>query len=82
MTVQDLLDAANAALAGSTAISISDIYGAVTAMNEGFDECVSLISCPTEEVCNNGCDDDFDGDIDCDDADCDGIGDCDSPDPS
>jgi hypothetical protein len=69
MTVQELLDAANAALAGSTAISISDIYGAATSMNEGFDECVSLISCPTEEICGNGCDDDFDDLIDegCDD---------------
>jgi len=71
-TVAQLIDLANAALAGDTAISISDIYTAVTNLNEGFDECATIIACPTEEICNNGCDDDFDGDTDCEDGDCSG----------
>jgi hypothetical protein len=71
-TVAQLIDLANAALAGDTAISISDIYTAVTNLNEGFDECATIIACPTEEVCDNGCDDDFDGDTDCEDGDCSG----------
>ena len=70
LTVQELLDAANAALAGDTTYSLGDINDAVTAINEGFDECRETISCPTEEVCDNGCDDDFNGDVDCDDVEC------------
>jgi hypothetical protein len=70
LTVQELLDAANAALAGDDTYSLSDIYKAVKAVNEGFDECRELVPCPEAEICDNGCDDDFDGLIDGDDPDC------------
>jgi hypothetical protein len=72
MDVGDLLDAANAALAGDDAFSISDIYKAVTAINEGFDECRTIVPCNRPEICGNGCDDDGDGDTDCEDSDCSG----------
>ncbi len=60
-----LLELANAALAGTGSLSISDIYTAVTAINEGFDECATIVDCgPGIEICLNGCDDDYDGTID------------------
>jgi hypothetical protein len=48
MDVEDLLLAANQMLAGTYAgdASIGDIYNAVTAINEGFDECRSIVPCP------------------------------------
>ena len=67
-TVYDLLDLANAALAGGySKKELSAINSAVSTINEAFDECVDLIDCPTSEVglCDNGCDDDFDGLTDC-----------------
>jgi hypothetical protein len=70
MTVAELLDIANAALAGDDTYSISDIYKAVTAINEAFDECRTIVPCIRPEICNNGCDDDGDGDVDGDDLDC------------
>jgi hypothetical protein len=72
LTVQELLDLANQALAGEdiSPVTIGNIYDGVTNINEGFDECATLVSCPTEEVCDNGCDDDFDGDVDLEDSDC------------
>jgi hypothetical protein len=70
MTVGDLLAAANAALAGEGPYSLSDIYNAVTAINEGFDECRTLVPCIRPEICGNGCDDDGDGLTDCCDPDC------------
>jgi hypothetical protein len=70
ITVNMLLEYANAALAGDDTYSISDIYKAVTAINEGFDECRTIVPCIRPEICNNGCDDDGDGYIDGDDSDC------------
>jgi uncharacterized repeat protein (TIGR01451 family) len=70
LDVSELLAAANAALAGDPTYSLGDIYAAVTAINEGFDECRSVVPCPEEEICDNGCDDDFDGYVDCEDEDC------------
>jgi hypothetical protein len=70
MTVADLLEAANAALGGDDTYSISDIYKAVTALNEGFDECRTIVPCIRPEICGNGCDDDDDGLTDLDDPDC------------
>jgi hypothetical protein len=62
-TVQELLDAVNAALAGSG--DISDAYAGATAINEGFDECATVVDCGLEiEICENGCDDDYDGVVD------------------
>jgi len=62
-TVQQLLDAANAALGGTG--SISDAYAGATAINEGFDECATVVDCGLEiEICENGCDDDYDGLVD------------------
>ena len=72
MTVDELLALANDALAGLTlpdGVTIGMIYDGVTAINEGFDECRETIACPTEEICGNGCDDDFDGLVDYDDID-------------
>ena len=79
MTVADLLDAANAALAGDTTYKISDIYKAVTAINEGFDKCRTIVPCIRPEICDNSCDDDGDGDVDCADTECYGVGDCPVP---
>jgi hypothetical protein len=79
ITVNQLLGYANAALAGDTTYSIRDIYKAVTAINEGFDECRTIVPCIRPEICNNGCDDDGDLAVDCDDSDCYGIGDCPEP---
>ena len=69
-TVAELLAAANAALAGDTTYSLSDIYTAVTAINEGFDECRIIVPCIRPEICDNDCDDDGDGLVDGDDPDC------------
>ncbi len=44
-TAQQLLAAANAALAGDETYSISDIYTAATAINEGFDEGRLIVPC-------------------------------------
>ncbi|GEM_PF-4811554 len=72
-TVSALLAKANEALGGEdiSPYSINQINDAVTAINEAFDECRTRVTCPTEEICDNGCDDDFDGYIDGDDPDCD-----------
>jgi uncharacterized repeat protein (TIGR01451 family) len=71
LTVAELLEAANEALAGMpNGASPSALNNAVTAVNEAFDECATVISCPTVEDCDNDCDDDFDGLIDCADPDC------------
>jgi hypothetical protein len=67
-TVAEMLAAVNAALAGTG--SISDAYGAATAINEGFDECRTVVPCIRPEICGNGCDDDGDGLTDCCDPDC------------
>jgi hypothetical protein len=72
-TVASLLADANKILAGQAPVSgasIGDIYNAVTAINEGFDECRETISCPTVEDCATDCDDDGDGLVNCDDPDC------------
>jgi hypothetical protein len=67
ITVNQLLIEANAALAGATTYSMSDIYKAVTAINEAFDECRTIVPCIRPEICDNGCDDDGDGLVDLDD---------------
>jgi hypothetical protein len=67
-TVAELLDAVNAALAGTG--SISDAYNAASTINEGFDECRTIVPCIRPEICGNGCDDDGDGLTDLDDPDC------------
>jgi hypothetical protein len=67
-TVAEMLAAVNAALAGTG--SLSDAYGAATAINEGFDECRTIVPCIRPEICGNGCDDDGDGLTDCCDPDC------------
>jgi hypothetical protein len=47
LTVNELLLMANQALAGeATACSLSDINQAVTAINESFDECRFIGTCP------------------------------------
>ena len=56
ITVDELLAQANRALGGVPATgdaSIADIYTAVTAINEGFDECRIIVTCPEslEEWC-------------------------------
>ncbi len=75
MTVADLLDLANDALAGMdiSPYSLDEINDAVTAINEAFDECASVVSCPSTEegCCDDGVDNDHDGDTDCEDSDCD-----------
>jgi hypothetical protein len=45
-------------------------YNDATSINEAFDECKQIIDYPSSEICDNGCDDDFDGDVDCNDSDC------------
>jgi hypothetical protein len=72
LTVTELLALGNDALAGldtgdATAAEIND---AIDAVNRAFDECRRGEGCPEVEICDNNCDDDFDGDTDCDDADC------------
>ena len=48
-TVSDLLALANRALAGQslpTGVSLTNISDALAAINEGFDECRTLVTCP------------------------------------
>lgn len=63
-TVADLLDLANAVLGccEDDGTTIEDIYTAVTAINEGFDECRTIVEC--REVCCDGIDNDCDDEID------------------
>ena len=67
MTVDDLLELANKALGGEdiSPYSIGQVNDAVTAINEAFDECRTIVPCIRPEICGNGCDDDGDGLIDC-----------------
>jgi hypothetical protein len=78
VTVEDLLDLANEELDDcDSGVNISDIYNAVTTINEAFDECGTIIDCPeTETECDDGCDNDFDTLFDCDDDDCCGVDPC------
>jgi len=72
--VGDLLTLANTALGGGniSPYTLSDIYTAVTAINEAFDECATVVDCGDGiEDCANGCDDDWDDLVDCADPDCD-----------
>jgi hypothetical protein len=72
-TVAEVLELANKALGGEELpedITIGMLYEAASSINEGFDECAMIVSCPEAEICDNSCDDDFDGDIDCSDEDC------------
>ena len=70
-TVADLLALANQVLGGSHPELLGPITDAVTAVNEAFDECGQYIACPeTETICDDNCDNDFDGLFDGDDPDC------------
>jgi hypothetical protein len=64
VTVQDLLNLANEVLGccEDDGTTIQDIYDAVTAINEGFDECRTIVEC--REVCCDGIDNDCDDEID------------------
>jgi hypothetical protein len=73
MQVGEILAMANEAIAGEdVGASLSAINGAVSFFNETFDECAEIVSCPIDpvEICDNGCDDDFDGLVDSADPDC------------
>jgi hypothetical protein len=73
MTAAEILALANDVIGGEdVGLSPSEINGAVSFFNETFDECVEVVTCPIDpvEICDNGCDDDFDGDVDLDDTDC------------
>jgi len=73
MQVSEILAMANEAIAGEdVGASLSAINGVVSFFNETFDECAKVVSCPIDptEICDNGCDDDFDGLTDLDDPDC------------
>jgi hypothetical protein len=72
-SVAEVLELANKALGGEELpedVTIGMLYEAASAVNEAFDECATIVACPTEEICCNGCDDDFDGLYDGDDPDC------------
>ncbi len=71
-TPDEVLLAANMALAGDEGVDIGLINDAVTFINELFDECRTIVTCPIDpvEICDNGCDDDFDGLVDLADPDC------------
>jgi hypothetical protein len=49
LNVEDLMDMANQALCGSTAIPLGDIVKALGAINDGFDECRFLSTVPPME---------------------------------
>jgi hypothetical protein len=82
MEVGAILALANEVIAGEdVGVSPSEINDVVDFINETFDGCKEIVTCPTVEICNNGCDDDFDGLVDCADPDCYGVGDCPTPTP-
>jgi hypothetical protein len=67
--VDGLLDLANDVLGCENGETIQDIYSAVTAINEGFDECRTLVPCI--EVCYDGIDNDCNSlTLDCGGGDC------------
>lgn len=73
LTVDELPILADAAMAGvaMSPVSIQNICDAVSPLNEGFNECRTVMSCPeTETICDDGCDNDFDGEMDGEDSDC------------
>ena len=62
--------ALNVALAGAEEL-VDGAYEGASFINELFDECWTIVTCPViDEICDNGCDDDFDGYTDLDDSDC------------
>jgi hypothetical protein len=71
MPVSVVLEMANEALAGDEEL-VNGAYAGASFVNELFDECLTIVSCPVDPVedCGNGCDDDFDGLTDLDDPDC------------
>jgi hypothetical protein len=80
MEVGAILALANDVIAGEdVGVSPSEINDVVDFINETFDGCKEIVTCPTVEICNNGCDDDFDGLVDCADPDCYGVGNCPTP---
>ena len=49
--VSFLLEMANDALAGDTAL-IGGAYAGASFVNELFDECLSIVTCPQEDSCD------------------------------
>ncbi len=71
LEVGAILALANDVIGGEdVGLSPSEINGAVSFINEAFDGCSEIVSCPTEEICCNGCDDDFNGLTDGEDPAC------------
>jgi len=66
LSVDQLLIVANQALAGIDVGNIGDIANAAGFINEAFDECGSVVTCLIDpfEICDDGCDNDFDGEVD------------------
>jgi len=65
MPVGEILALANEVIGGAdVGVSPSEINGAVDFINEAFDKCAEIVTCPTEEICGNGCNDDFDEYVD------------------
>ena len=71
LSVNELLIAANMALAGDEEL-VAGAYAGASFVNELFDECWTIVSCPVDPVedCDDGCDNDFDGLVDEADPDC------------
>jgi hypothetical protein len=71
LSVAGLLEVANMALAGDEEL-VDGAYAGSSFVNELFDECLTIVNCPVDpvEICDDGCDNDFDGYTDLDDPDC------------
>lgn len=71
LSVAALLEAGNMALAGDEEL-VAGAYEGASFVNELFDECLTIVTCPVDpvEICDDGCDNDFDGLTDMDDPDC------------
>jgi hypothetical protein len=70
LSVAALLETANMALAGDEEL-VDGAYAGASFVNELFDECMTIVTCPDiDEICDNDCDDDFDGLTDLNDPDC------------
>jgi len=65
LSVDALLAKANLALAGDEKL-VDGAYEGASFVNELFDECMTIVACPVDpvEICDDECDNDFDGVID------------------